>query len=113
MGRKEKKMEPQKLPLGTVYQTRAGGNWYLRYQIQGKRKNVNLKTNDYDKAMEEYERLLPTLQADTIEVVAAHVKVARNLAQKERSIRLVDVWSEYSVHPNRATPATVAEQFNY
>ena len=62
MGRRKKKMEKEqeKLPLGTIYQAKEGGNYYLRYQIEGKRKNVNLKTDDYDKALEEYRRLLPT-----------------------------------------------------
>lgn len=112
MGRK-KRMEQEKLPLGTIYQARKGGNYYLRYMIRGRRKNVCLKTSDYDEALKEYLRLLPTLQADTIEVVAAHVKVARQLGTKDKSIRLADVWKEYSTHPNRATPATMAEQINY
>ncbi len=64
MGRSKKKMEKEqekeKLPLGTIYQAKEGGNDYLRYQIEGRRKNVNLKTDDYDKALEEYRRLLPT-----------------------------------------------------
>ena len=113
MGRRKKRMEQEKLPLGTIYQARKGGNYYLRYMIRGRRKNVCLKTDDYDEAMKEYKRLLPTLQADTLEVVAAHVKVARQLGAQEKSIRLADVWEKYSVHPNRATPATQAEQINY
>ena len=113
MGRKRKTMKPEKLPLGTIYQARKGGNYYLRYMIRGRRKNVCLKTSDYDEALKEYRRLLPTLQADTIEVVASHVKVARQLGTKDKSIRLADVWKEYSTHPNRATPATMAEQINY
>lgn len=113
MGRKRKTMKPERLPLGTIYQAKAGGNYYLRYQIQGRRQNVNLNTSDYEAALEEYRRLLPTLQATTVEVVAAHVKVARQLGTPEKSIRLADVWAKYSVHPNRATPATMAEQINY
>ena len=52
MGRRKKRMEQEKekLPLGTIYQAKEGGNYYLRYQIQGKRKNVNLETDDYEKA---------------------------------------------------------------
>ena len=63
MGRKKKNMEQEqeKLPLGTIYQVKEGGNYYLRYQINGKRKNVNLKTDDYKNALKEYNRLLPTL----------------------------------------------------
>ena len=68
MGRRKKRMEEEneKLPLGTIYQVKEGGNYYLRYQIQGKRKNINLKTKDYEEARKEYQRLLPTLQATTV-----------------------------------------------
>ena len=112
MGRK-KKMEQKKLPLGTIYQTKDGGNFYLRYQIQGKRKNVNLNTSNYDEALKEYERLLPTLQATTVEVVAAHVKNARQLAGRIMHLTLGDAWEKYSASPDRAMPATVSEQQAY
>ena len=113
MGRKKKRMEQEKLPLGTIYQVKKGGNYYLRYQINGRRKNVNLKTNDYDKALEEYNRLLPTLQATTVEVVAAHVKNARQLAGRIMRLTLGGAWEKYSVSPDRAMPATVHEQQSY
>ena len=111
MGRKKKRME--KLPLGTIYRAKSEGNWYLRYQIQGKRKNVNLNTSDYDEALKEYHRLLPTLQATTVEVVAAHVKNARQLAGRMKHLTLGGAWDKYSVSPDRAMPATIHEQMSY
>lgn len=113
MGRKKKRLEQEKLPLGTIYQVKEGGNYYLRYQINGKRKNVNLKTDDYDKALEEYNRLLPTLQATTAEVVAAHVTNARQLAGRVMHLTLGGAWEKYSISPERAMPATVSEQQAY
>ncbi|MBO4511244.1 MAG: tyrosine-type recombinase/integrase [Victivallales bacterium] len=115
MGRKKKRMEQEKekLPLGTIYQVKKGGNYYLRYQINGKRKNVNLKTDDYEKALEEYNRLLPTLQATTVEIVAAHVKNARQLAGRIMRLTLGSAWEKYSVSPDRAMPATIHEQMSY
>ncbi len=113
MGRRKKGMESERLPLGTIYQVKEGGNYYLRYQIQGRRKNVNLNTSDYDVALEEYKRLLPTLQATTVEVVAAHVKNARQLAGRMQHITLGDAWEKYSASPDRAMPATVSEQLAY
>ena len=113
MGRKKKSMKKEKLPVGMMYQTREGGNWYLRYQIQGKRKNVCLKTSDYDEAMKEYMRLLPTLQATTVEMVAAQVKNARQLGDRVKRLALCDAWNKYSVSPDRAMPATVSEQQAY
>ena len=113
MGRRKKGMESEQLPLGTIYQVKEGGNYYLRYQIQGRRKNVNLNTSDYDAALEEYKRLLPTLQATTVEVVAAHVKNARQLAGRMQHVTLGDAWEKYSASPDRAMPATVSEQLAY
>ena len=113
MGRRKKSMKQERLPLGTLYQAKAGGNYYLRYQIQGRRKNVNLKTDDYDKALEEYRRLLPTLQATTVEVVAAHVKNARQLEGRVKHLTLGSTWEKYSTSPDRAMPATVNEQLCY
>ena len=115
MGRSKKKMEQEreKLPLGTIYQAKEGGNYYLRYQIQGRRKNVNLKTDNYDEALKEYKRLLPTLQATTVEIVAAHVKNARQLGGGVKSVTLGGAWEKYSASPDRAMPATVSEQLAY
>ena len=115
MGRKKKRMEQEKekLPLGTIYQVKEGGNYYLRYQINGKRKNVNLKTDNYDEAVKEYNRLLPTLQATTVEVVAAHVTNARQLAGRMKHLTLGSAWEKYSASPERAMPATVSEQQAY
>ncbi len=113
MSRRKKKMEHEKLPIGTIYQVKEGGNYYLRYQIQGKRKNINLKTSDYDEALKEYKRLLPTLQATTVEVVAAHVKNARQLAGRLNRVTLEQAWEKYSSSPDRAMPATVSEQQSY
>lgn len=113
MSKRKKKMEQEKLPLGTIYQVKEGGNFYLRYQIQGRRKNVNLNTDDYDKALEEYKRLLPTLQATTVEVVAAHVQNARQLAGRLVRLTMSEAWAKYSTSPDRAMPATVSEQQAY
>ncbi|MBQ6474221.1 MAG: tyrosine-type recombinase/integrase [Victivallales bacterium] len=113
MGRKKKRMEQEKLPIGTIYQVKEGGNYYLRYQIQGKRKNVNLKTDGYDEALKEYHRLLPTLQATTVEVVAAHVKNARQLEGRMMRVTLGEAWEKYSASPDRAMPATVNEHQGY
>ena len=95
MGRKKKRMEQQKLPLGTIYQAKEGVNYYLRYQINGRRKSVNLKTDDYKNALKEYNRLLPTLQATTVEVVAAHVQNARQLGGRVMHVTLGDAWEKY------------------
>ena len=69
-----------KLETGTVYQTSKGGNYYFRYQVQGERKCVSLKTANQEEAIRKAKELLPTVQATNLEVIATHVKVARKLA---------------------------------
>ena len=47
MGRRKMDSELHRIKLetGTVYQTSKGGNYYFRYQINGERKCVSLKTS--------------------------------------------------------------------
>ena len=40
-----------KLSTGTVYQTSKGGNYYFRYQVNGERKCVSLKTANQEEAI--------------------------------------------------------------
>ncbi|MDD4817796.1 MAG: hypothetical protein PHI85_07490 [Victivallaceae bacterium] len=42
-----------KLPVGTIYQKEIHGTFYFRYQLNGHRKAVSLKTNDLDAAERE------------------------------------------------------------
>ncbi|MBP5638613.1 MAG: hypothetical protein J6X55_03985 [Victivallales bacterium] len=46
--------------------------------------------------MKEYKRLLPPLQATTVEVVAAHVKNARQLGGHVKSVTLSGALEKYS-----------------
>ena len=88
-----------KLETGTVYQTSKGGNYYFRYQINGERKCVSLKTANQEEALRKAKALLPTVQATELEVIASHVKVARKLAAKVKTLPLSQVWEVYSQHP--------------
>ena len=102
-----------KLETGTVYQTSKGGNYYFRYQINGERKCVSLKTANQEEALRKAKALLPTVQATELEVIASHVKVARKLAAKVKTLPLSQVWEVYSQHPQRAVPSTVREHLLY
>jgi integrase len=101
-----------KLEIGTVYKN-ADGNYFFRYQINGQRKAVSLKTKNQDEAVIEAKKLVPVVKATSLDVISAHVKHARGLAAKKKSIPLNIVWDTYSKHPDRATPATVHEQLGY
>ncbi|PVY36057.1 hypothetical protein C8D82_13719 [Victivallis vadensis] len=107
MARKNMKQE-----VGTIYQ-KPNGTYHYRYQINGERKSISLKTKNLEEAKRKVKELLPVLKATNMEVVSAHVAHARNLIKPANVLPLTEVWNTYSRHPNRATPATINEQLNY
>ncbi|MEI3002101.1 MAG: tyrosine-type recombinase/integrase [Victivallis sp.] len=102
-----------KLDLGTVYQKEEGGIYYFRYQIDGARKAVSLKTRNQKEALKEVNKLIPLLKASTPEVLAAHVKQVRGFAAHEKNLPLSEAWAVYEKSPERATPDTVSEALAY
>ena len=115
MGKRKDKSNLHRIKLskGAVYQTQKGGIYYFRYQVNGTRKCVSLKTANQEEALHRAQELLPTIQATNLEIIASHVKVARKLIKKRQSLPLDRVWEVYSVHPEKATPATVHEELCY
>ncbi len=97
-----------KLEIGTVYRKVANGSYYFRYQINGQRKAVSLKTKNQKEAIKKAQALIPVLKSTTTEMISAHVKHARGLAKRKKSLALNSAWEIYSKHPDRATPATVS-----
>ena len=75
-----------KLKIGTVYQKEPNGIYYFRYQVNGARKAISLKTRNKQQAIKEAEKYVPLIQATSSEVIAAHVKYARNLAAPEKNL---------------------------
>ena len=102
-----------KLDIGTIYTKGSDGTYFFRYQINGQRKAVSLKTKNQDEAITEAKKLIPVVKGTTLDVISAHVKHARGLASKKKSLLLNLAWDKYSEHPDRATPATVHEQESY
>jgi len=102
-----------KLEIGTVYQKEANGTYYFRYQLNGQRKAVSLKTGNQKEAVAQAEALIPVVKATTTEIISAHVKYARGLEVRKKALRLSDAWNVYAQHPERATPATVSEKLSY
>lgn len=102
-----------KMEIGTVYQKIANGSYYFRYQINGQRKAVSLKTKNQKEAIIKAKELTPVVKATTTDVISAHVKQARGLATQKKTLSLNNIWEVYSNHPDRATPATVHEQHSY
>ncbi|MFA6715759.1 MAG: phage integrase SAM-like domain-containing protein, partial [Victivallaceae bacterium] len=102
-----------KLEIGTVYQKTAKGNYYFRYQVNGQRKAVSLKTKNHKEAIAKAREMIPLLKATTEEVISVHLKQARGFSRKKKDLSLVNAWEVYSVHPERAFPATVSEKNAY
>ena len=110
---KDMAIQKIKLKIGTVYQKEPNGVYYFRYQVNGARKAISLKTRNKQEAVKEAEKHVPLLQATSSEVIAAHVQYARNLAIPEKNLLLSQAWEEYEKSPDRATPATVSEALAY
>lgn len=78
-----------KLEIGTVYKKSANGSYYFRYQINGQRKAVSLKTKNQKEAISKAQELIPIVKATTSDVISAHVKQARGLATSTKSLPLI------------------------
>jgi integrase len=106
------KKQTIKLEKGTIYQKEENGTYYYRFQVNGQRKTVSLKTKNIREAKEKAKEFMPVVQAQSLDVVAAHVSHAQ-FNQKKSSLYLDHAWEVYSNHPDRALPATVSEQQAY
>lgn len=102
-----------RLKKGTVFQKQLGGTFYFRYQLNGRRKCVSLKTEDEKEALRQAEAFIPVIGTSSIEVISAHVKEAKGLEKTKLNIGLDQCYAKYLVHPERATPATLSEQLSY
>jgi len=102
-----------KLDIGTVFRKKKNGSYYFRYQVNRQRKSVSLKTKIQKEAIKKAEELIPIIKASSSEVISAHVKHAKGMTSKQKQLALQDAWEVYIEHPDRATPATVAEQIGY
>ena len=75
-----------KLDIGTIYQKNDSDCYYFRYQINGQRKAVSLKTNNKEDAITKAKELLPIIKATTPEIISAHVQYAKGLATPKRTL---------------------------
>ena len=90
-----------------------GKIYFYRYQVDGHRKTVSLQTANRAEALRKAEEFIPIIKATSAEVAAAHVQQAKGFATAKRDLPLSGVWDYYSMHPDRANPATIHEQLQY
>ena len=91
----------ERTPYGTLYQNELGGWFYFRYQANGRRHNLALKTRDYTAAWRVINEKYASRQHRL-----SHTEDTRDLA-------LTDAWTRYLESPERAMPATVGERQSY
>ncbi len=101
------------LEIGSIYKKVNSNSYYFRYQINGERKTISLRTKNKKEAVNKAQEMIPILKADSKEVIAAHVQHAKSLVKKQKQLELSNAWEIYSNHPNRATPSTKNEQLAY
>ena len=102
-----------KLDIGSVYQKIENGTYNFRYQVNGRRKAISLKTKNQKEAIAAARKIVPVIQASSSEIIAAHVSEAKGFRRLASSLDLASAWDKYSTHPERATPATVSENLSY
>ncbi len=72
--------------MGSVFQKKENGIYYFRYQINGSRKTISLKTKNKKEAVVKAKDMIPILKSDSKEVIAAHVQQAKSLVRKKKSL---------------------------
>ena len=92
------------LEVGSVYQKVDNGTFYYRYQVNGRRKSVGLYTKNKTEATKKAKELIPTIQSNSLETIAAHVKEAKSLGTKQNRLEVNRIWEVYSKHPDRVQP---------
>ena len=102
-----------RLSVGSIFSKGPGKIYFYRYQVDGHRKTVSLQTTNRAEALRKAEEFIPIIKATSAEIVAAHVQQAKGFATAKRDLPLSGVWDYYSMHPDRANPATVHEQLQY
>ena len=76
-----------RLSLGAIFTKGPGRIYFYRYQLEGRRKTVSLKTANRIEALKQARALIPIIQASTPEIVAAHVEYADlNIARRQRTV---------------------------
>ncbi len=110
---RRKKANCMKLEFGSIRQKTKGGSYYYRYQINGRRKEIPLKTHDKVEAERKAKDLIPIAKASSVEIIAAHVNHAKGFAKQLQQLPLEAAWDKYALHPDRAMPHTVSEQLAY
>ena len=98
---------------GKLRQKQKGGAYYYRLTVGGLRKEFALKTSDEDEAIQRATDLDAIYEAPTQEVALAQINAIKGFSKWGERMDFANAWEQYLKSPDRATPATVAEQNSY
>ena len=99
---------------GKLRRRSKSGQYSYRLVIStGLRKEFALGTTDPKVACQKAEELDSIWLAPTPEVALAQMNAIRGFSRSAMRLPFQDAWDKYQVHPDRATPHTVAEQQSY
>ena len=82
-------------PKGQGYIYKKGNYWYIRAEINGKRKAISLHTSSKEEAEKLSKSYLPVISAETKEELAAHVAVAKKLKNSNKTLPLNIAWNMF------------------
>ena len=109
--RKNKRMSTLQ---GKLRRRSKGGQFSYRLIVaSGIRKEFALGTTDPKVACQKAEELDSIWLAPTPEVALAQMNAIRGFSRASMRLPFEEAWEKYQVHPDRATPHTVAEQQSY
>ncbi len=99
---------------GKLRRRSKGGQFSYRLIVaSGIRKEFALGTTDPKVACQKAEELDSIWLAPTPEVALAQMNAIRGFSRASMRLPFEEAWEKYQVHPDRATPHTVAEQQSY
>jgi len=84
---------------GQGYLFKKGKYWYLRLDINGKRKTISMRTSNKNEAEKFAKSYLPVINAETREELAAHVAIAKKLKNENKSLPVFKAWKTLINHP--------------
>ena len=99
---------------GKLRQKQSGGPYYYRLSVaNGLRKEFALGTSVEEEAIQKAADLDAVYEAPTQEVALAQINAIKGFSKWGKRMDFVTAWEQYLKSPDRATPATVAEQNSY
>ena len=110
---KKKTKDKREEKLKGCIRKRSGNYEYRLTVAKGVRRLFSLGTKEYEKALVQAALLDAQYESPSRQAAIERMNLIKGFSKVAENLRLQDVWDVYSVHPERATPATVSERESY